>query len=278
VDPISDKCHFTLSNAPASFGSAGGNGSVSITTARDCTWSVKSEAAWVSVMTTAEGQGPGTVSYVVQENQAPTSRASAIDIADQRVLLSQAAAPCRFRLSQTEARIESAGGTLSFEVSALNGCPWKATASDSWIVVAPASAGATVVVVSVAANPGAERVGRIAVADQTYTVTQSGAVPLPAPAPAPTPAPLPGPTPTDPSPPEPTPTQTQVSGTISAITGKCPTVSFLVTQRSVVTRSETVYTHGKCTDLSNDDDVAVEGLAVSGGVITATSINIKKNR
>src|SRR5688572_10140864 len=55
VDPSTEKCQFTVSNAPSSVGPAGGTGSVGITTARDCTWSVESGAGWVSL--TAEPQG-----------------------------------------------------------------------------------------------------------------------------------------------------------------------------------------------------------------------------
>jgi hypothetical protein len=47
------------------FPSSGGSGTVQISTNRECAWSTKSDVAWLTVATPAEGQGDGTVGFTV---------------------------------------------------------------------------------------------------------------------------------------------------------------------------------------------------------------------
>ena len=47
--PTADKCQVSVSSAPSAFTATGGPGSLTITTARDCTWSISTEASWVSI-------------------------------------------------------------------------------------------------------------------------------------------------------------------------------------------------------------------------------------
>src|ERR1700736_4512014 len=56
VSPTSDKCQVQVENAPSAFAAGGGPGTVTITTSRDCTWSLKTSVSWVSVGAT-NGQG-----------------------------------------------------------------------------------------------------------------------------------------------------------------------------------------------------------------------------
>ncbi len=77
--------------------------------------------------------------------------------------------------------------------------------------------------------------------------------------------------------PEP-PNEIHLSGTISAVSGRCQVISFSLSGRSVVTNDETKYKHGKCSDLSNGDEVSLDGRPHSTGVVDATDIDIKKNK
>ena len=56
----------------------GGTGSVTISTARDCTWSIAADAPWVSIVGDHSGQGDGVVTYSVAANTVPTSRLGSI--------------------------------------------------------------------------------------------------------------------------------------------------------------------------------------------------------
>src|SRR3954466_10207321 len=94
--PSGDKCQVSVSNAPSAFAAAGGQGSLAITTARDCTWSVTSAASWVSVSGAAGGQGEASIPYTVAANPAPSPRSTTVAVSAQTVVVSQAAAACVF--------------------------------------------------------------------------------------------------------------------------------------------------------------------------------------
>lgn len=71
-------------------------------------------------------------------------------------------------------------------------------------------------------------------------------------------------------------TPTTVDGTISALTGSCPTTSFQLNGFAVSTLSATSYAKGSCSSLASGKNVHVEGLAQSDGSIIATAITFTK--
>ena len=203
--PTHSKCSLGVTSVPVSFPSVGGAGTLSITTSRECPWSITTDESWISISGDASGQGSASVPYAVAENPAPLARSGAVDVGAVTIQLNQAAPPCRFSLTRLGDPIEPAGGRLEVGVSTLNGCGWTATSGVGWITVVSGQEGkgSGTVALSVASNGGAARVATVNIADQTYTVTQEAARPQPAPAP-PTPAP-PAPAPPVPTPPAPTP-------------------------------------------------------------------------
>jgi hypothetical protein len=294
VAPTSDKCQISVSNNPSSFGAAGGGGSVTIATSRDCAWSIASEAPWVSIVGDHGGQGEAVVAYAVAANAAPTPRSGSIAVGSEKVQLSQAGAPCRFDLSRSRDSIGPAGGRLAVDVNTMSGCPWDATSGTGWITVSSGQTGnaSGTVGLTVTANAGVVRIGSVKIAGQNFSVTQDAAptpAPTPPPAPAPTPtppttpAPTPSPAPTPtPSAPPPTPAPpppgsrpVQFEGTVSALSGRCPDVSFTADGRRVVANKDTGYKSGRCGDLSNGDRVAITGTTI-GNTVTATRIELKK--
>lgn len=75
---------------------------------------------------------------------------------------------------------DAAGGSGSVSVSASNGCAWTATSNDGFITIISGSSGTGngAVSYSVAPNTSANGLtGTMTIAGQTFTVTQSGAVP-----------------------------------------------------------------------------------------------------
>src|SRR5262249_27291750 len=151
----------------------GGQGSLTITTARDCTWSVGTDATWVVIAGDHSGQGEATVAYSVAANPVPSSRSAAIVVGGKSVAVSQQAAPCIFSLSRTDDTISEAGGRLSVAVTTLAGCRWSAASGVSWISVAQGQSGDAngTVALNVAANAGGARVGQVNIAGQNYTVS-----------------------------------------------------------------------------------------------------------
>ena len=285
--PTADKCQINASGAPTSFTSSGGQGSLAIGTERECTWSIRSDASWLSVGSTS-GQGEASVAYTVAPNPVPSARAGAIVVGASSVSVSQAAAPCTYRLSRQTDSIAFGGGALSVGVTVINGCAWSAVSAASWISVSSGSTGngAGTVGLAVASNGAGARSGQVRIADQIYTVTQSAAplepVPAPAPAPAPTPTPAPGPAPTPTPTPTPPPTpppseQREFSGEVFTIFGSCPNLLLGVDRLLVSTDSSTDYSHGKCTDIKRGRDVSGSGFVEPNGTVRATDIRIRKD-
>jgi hypothetical protein len=271
-----DRCALTATVSPNSFPSPGGKGSLTISTARDCTWSVASNAAWVA-LGGVSGQGEATIPYTVAANPVPSPRTAAIAVGAQSVAVSQQAAPCVFSLSRTNDTIGESGGKLSVGVTTLSGCRWTAASAAAWISVASGPSGDAngTVGLTVAANAGAARVGQVNIAGQTYTVSQAAAPASPGPTP-PAPAP-PGPAPS-PQPPAPTPGPRHVdfSGTISVVFGRCPSVVFSADGKAIAVDDSTEFRKSKCDDLKQGRDVEGEGDVQANGTIKATTIHVAK--
>jgi all-beta uncharacterized protein len=290
--PTADKCQVSVSSAPSSFAATGGQGSLTIATERDCTWSIKTEASWLSIGATSGGQGEASIPYTVAPNPVPAPRSGAIVVGASSVSVSQAAAPCNFTLSRIADTIASAGGNLSVSVATIGGCAWAAASTASWITVSSGSTGngGGTVGLAVAANTGAVRSGQATIAGHPYTVTQSAAppsdpmpAPTPTPTPAPTPAPTPGPAPTPTPGPAPTPTpppperRVDFSGKMGNTFGNCPNVAFGVDDVVVVTDSATDYSKGKCDDLRRGRDIRGSGVVQPNGTVKATDIRFSKD-
>lgn len=87
----STACVYALTPAVATFGAAGGTGSVNVTTfpAAGCNWTATSNAAWIPVTGNSEGNGNGTASYAVAPNSGP-ARTGTITIAGRVFTVTQA--------------------------------------------------------------------------------------------------------------------------------------------------------------------------------------------
>lgn len=264
--PSADKCQVSASNSPGSFTANGGSGTVTIAAARDCAWSLSTDAPWISVGGPASGQGGASVAFSVQANQSPAARSGAIVVGSDRLGVNQAGAPCRFTISRTADAIDAAGGRLAVDVSTLSGCSWKATSAVAWIAIVSGQSGTNsgTVVLAVAANGGAERVGSVNVAGQNYTVTQAAKPVSPSPTPSPTPPP-------------PGPVTAVFTGSISNVSGKCPVVSFVVNNVTVVTSASTAFQHGDCGDLRAGVLVSGSGTVQANNSILATTIAFQKD-
>jgi uncharacterized protein DUF5666/all-beta uncharacterized protein len=280
--PTADKCQVSVSNAPTSFSASGGQGSVTIATSRDCTWSIKTEANWVSIAADPGGQGEASIPYTVAPNPVPSSRAGAIVVGTQSVTVNQAAAPCLFTLSQASEAIAAAGGRLAVDVKTISGCTWNATSAANWIVVSSGRSGnaSGTVGLDVAPNSGAARAGEVNIAGQQYAITQAAApppVPEPVPSPLPpAPSPTPAPTPPPPPPPMPGPKNVAFEGPVSTLSGSCPTVTITVRGMTIVVDRSTAFTKSICSDLRRGREVTGSGTTQSNDTVKATDIRVFK--
>src|SRR3954467_12654613 len=255
--PSADKCQVSASSSPSAFAAGGGQGSLAITTARDCTWSISTAAGWLTIGGERSGQGEASIPYAVAPNPVPSPRSATLVVGAQSLAVNQAAGPCQFSLSRGSDTIVAAGGRLSVAVTTLTGCAWNATSDAAWISISSGQSGTTsgTVVVTVAANTAVVRVGHVNIGGQTYTINQQG-VPVPAPSPAPSPSPAPAPTPhptpspsptpapspappPSPPPPPPAPRTVEFGGMVSDLGGRCPSVTFTVGDTPAATDEST---------------------------------------
>jgi Domain of unknown function (DUF5666)/Viral BACON domain len=304
VGPTTDsKCQIDASGSPVSFSAAGGTGTVTINTSRDCTWTVATSTSWVSLNGDRSGQGEASIGYSVAANLVPAGRSGSIVVGSHTVEVSQAAAACRYGLSRTRDAIGFGGGTLSVAVSTLTGCNWNATSKAAWITVTSGQSGNANGTVALSIGPnngGDQRVGEVDVSGQIYTVVQ-GAVPAapppppapppadpepappapspspsPAPAPTPPPAPAPKPAPPPPPPPPPAPEKVHVEGTVSGVSGQCPALSFTVRGVAIVTNGSTDFKKGSCKHVEHSRSVEVTGTRQTSGIVLATEVEISR--
>ena len=170
-------CSYTINPDSQSIGALGGPGTlVAVSTGSGCSWSATSDANWLTVNSGGSGSGNGTVIFTVAPNLA-TERVGTLTIAGRTFTVTQSAppVPCVYQISPTSDSIGAQGGALpAVAVSTTGGCVWSAASNVSWITVTGGASGTGngTVSLTVAANPGAARVGTVTIAGHTFTVTQ----------------------------------------------------------------------------------------------------------
>jgi hypothetical protein len=197
--PSQIRCGVDARADVTAFNPDGGTGIVRITTARECAWSARSEAGWLTLSPPTSGQGDAEVAFRVAGNSEPVSRLAGITVADQRVQVSQDARPCAYQLPSTLEPVGAAGGERTVQIGASSGqCRWTAVSDVPWIGFASAREGSGNGSVTVTIDPltGPQRVGSVTIAGHVVTITQS-----PTQSPTPPPPTPPSPTPPPPSPP-----------------------------------------------------------------------------
>ncbi len=172
-------CAYTVVASGTTFNSAGGTGSVAVTTTAGCAWSGRSEAAWLAITSGTAGSGAGSLAFSVAPNADPTRRTGALTVAEQAVTIEQEAAPiaCTYTISPAAASIDDDGGAGLFSVTTADSCAWTATSDVVWLTLTGATAGtgSGTVHFTVARNddpPG--RTGTIRAGGQVFTLTQEG--------------------------------------------------------------------------------------------------------
>lgn len=156
-------CQFTISPVAATVGSTAGSGSLTLSTASHCAWSVASSAPWLTVTSATSGSGNTTINYSYSSNAGSPERATTLTIADKTFNLQQQSG-CAYSLSPASASLGAAGGSTSFTVTTTAPCAWSAVSNRDWLTFAPASGlGSATVNVTVAANEAPSRDGSIEV-------------------------------------------------------------------------------------------------------------------
>ena len=215
--PSLDRCGVSVAAPSSVVPSGGGTGTLAVSAQRECAWSARADASWIS-LNTSDGQGPATLTYSVTANPNGATRRGSVMVEQQRVEIVQEAAPCRFEASPSTVQLDVNGGTATITVSGPAGCTWTAQSTAAWLSLSSASGtGAATIRISAQPNAAGERTADVRIAGATVLVRQPGPVPPPAGTPAPgpgTPAPGPGtPAPGPGTPPAPEPPPAPAPGT-----------------------------------------------------------------
>ena len=204
--PDVPKCTVTLT-APNAIAASGGSATVTVSTQPECEWTAVAEGGWITDLTPTRGQGSGDVQFRAAPNPNGSARDGAITVNGQRAPIQQSAAPtptptpsptptpgpsptptptpsptpapqlCTVTLQPVSISLPASGGSNTFAVAANGGCQWTAATQTPWITLTTTTngVGSGSVGFTVAANPGAARVGTVSVSGATFTVNQSAA-------------------------------------------------------------------------------------------------------
>jgi hypothetical protein len=173
--PSGVKCQVTPTTSVSSVPAAGASGTLTITTTRDCTWSVTSGASWIAITSADHGQGSGSVSYRVSANADPAPRSATLVVNDTPLPIAQDPAPCLFTVSVPNPTAPAGGESLAVTIGAsAAACKWTATSLADWVTISGASSGtgSGTVNLTVRPNSGSARTGAVVVAGQTVTIAQ----------------------------------------------------------------------------------------------------------
>ena len=146
------------------FPSMGGSSIATVSTTSACTWTVVSDASWITG-TPLSATGSGTVA-IAAGTSPDASRAGHLVVAGTSIGIGQAGSvPCRVSVAPMSVAVPAAGGAASVNhVPSSNGCTSTVRSNVSWITVPnPNVIGDSVIRFSVSTNPGGspERSGTV---------------------------------------------------------------------------------------------------------------------
>jgi hypothetical protein len=163
-----------LATTSATVGAAGGTVAVGVTVAAGCTWTVTSNAAWITRTSPASGTGSFLLALTVAANSGGP-RTGTVSVGGVAFTVNQDG-NCTYDVKPTRFRnVDEDGRTgLRVDVSAPAGCAWTATSQAPWITITSGASGTGpgTVVFSVAANTADKRSGTLTVAGRTVVVDQ----------------------------------------------------------------------------------------------------------
>jgi hypothetical protein len=126
-------------------------------------------------------QGPADVSFAVEPNRSTEPRRIELMVADQRVVISQEAASCAWKLTPGTLSAGAAGEEAHATLAAEDFCSWTAAPKAEWIEIASAGSGKGTAEISlrIDSNGGAERTGTVEFSPGVTLVVQQHAPPVP---------------------------------------------------------------------------------------------------
>ena len=171
--PGAPQCNYSIQETSVTVPATGGSAVVNVQADPSCSWTAASNVAWVAVSGIGVGSGNGSVTINVSPNTG-AARSGTVTIAGRTLAVNQAVS-CLGSLNPTSALIAAGGGAgPSIAVTVAAGCGWTASTTDAWLSITQGASGTGngTVAFSASANPGPARTGSLAIAGQTFGVTQ----------------------------------------------------------------------------------------------------------
>jgi len=186
----SSNCSYSIPNQ-SNRSSYSGIGIVQVSTDSNCSWTAKSNADWITIISGEDGTGNGTVGFSITENLNPDSRNATLNIGGQTLSITQFPAgqkmplypvelACRTSMVTNSQFLYSAfngTGSIQVETTFPNDCLWSATSFSNWITITSGDSyigGSTVNYVVEANTTTKARVGSLSVGERTFIILQSG--------------------------------------------------------------------------------------------------------
>jgi len=168
-------CQFQLNPTAWTFATAGGPGSIGVSTAPGCDWTAASDADWLTITSSRTGSGSAAVQISVAANPGP-QRTATVQIGNQRFVATQLTG-CTYSINPTGWGFPAAGAADWVWVTATPGCFWAATSQANWLSITTGAAGygSAITYFVVAPNYGPPRQGTITIAGLVFTAVQEGA-------------------------------------------------------------------------------------------------------
>jgi len=171
-------CTYEISPSTATFGANGDSRSFAVTAPASCTWTATSGAAWIRVVSpVGQGDGNGTVSYIVDRNTDIGGRSGSISVAGRTFTISQSGdtALCEYRVSPVELSPCMAASQVTTSIVTDAACPWTVAPDAGWMSIASggSGSGSATITINVADNWDAPRTGIVMVRWPTATAGQN---------------------------------------------------------------------------------------------------------
>jgi hypothetical protein len=172
-------CAFTLDPTGQTFPITGGSDNFDINMPSTCAWSASTTSGFITIDSSASGNGSGSVSFSVAPNMTG-GRTGTIEISNgaaTRAFVIQQPSGCPFSLNPAAVNIGAAGGNGNVAVTAGSICGWQATSSSNWVQITSApQTGDGMITFTVQPNPDpVSRSTTITVGARSVSINQSGA-------------------------------------------------------------------------------------------------------
>ena len=170
-------CSYSLSPTGRTHVSSATNATFNVFAGSVCAWTVSNTNSWVTITSSTNGTGDGSVSYSITTNAGAIARSGNIVVAGELYAITQSPFTCTYKLTPTSRNHGFGATTNNVDVVAGPGCAWTIATTNTWITfLSPTSGTGTFsnlnYTISANFGPGT-RVGQITLVDQVLLLTQS---------------------------------------------------------------------------------------------------------